>query len=194
MRPILSRVLAVSGGAALTFALLPAGTAAAASSASCPAASSTRLFTGALLGSGDNKLWVYSPTASQTIVCFDFYPTLALGGGAIVVDSGVALAPPTVTVGSDAAKCTTEVVRISDPVPFRLALGTAGNTVCFTVNSSTTTLTFGGPSVTSVPSVQVWKDATYSWLAIAACPVEYAQWTLAGGPFGPCLNSNTRIV
>ena len=193
MRSVLSRAAAVTGGAALTLVLLPAGPAAAASSATCPQASSTRLFTGGVAGSADNKLWVYSPTSTQTIVCFDFYPTAAIGGGAIVLNTGVALAPPSVTVGSSPTACTTEVVRITDPVPFRLALGAAGTTVCFTLNSSTTTLTFGGPSVSSVPSVEVWKDATFSWIAVAACPVQWAQY-VAGGEFSPCLTSNTRIL
>lgn len=194
MRSVLTRVATVTAGVALATLAIPAGTAAAATSTSCPAAGSTRLFTGGVLGSPDNRLWVYSPSTTQTIVCFDI-PFGSIGGGAIVVNGATGFTPPTVTVGSNPATCTAEIVDIVDPVPFRLATGASGTTVCFTVNSSTTTLTFGLPSVTTLPSVQIWRDGTFGWFDVAACASHLVAY--AGGnttPYFTCVNTPARIV
>jgi hypothetical protein len=195
MRKTLSRLGAIACGAALTAAVLPAGTASALTSGACPEASSTRLFTGGILGSGDNKLWLYSPTSTTTYVCFDFYPTAAAGGGVIVVDTGAGITPPSVVVGSDPSLCTTDVVDITDPVRLHVALGTSGTTVCFTLNSSTTTLTFGLPGVTALPSVQIWRDGTFGWLDLAACAQYLPEFELGNTtPYETCVNTNARIV
>lgn len=168
MHRTLSRIASVAAGAALAAVGLPASPATAASSASCPEAASTRILTGSVVGY-NNKLWVYSPTPSQTIVCFDFYAATVLAAGALVVNTNAGLTPPAVTPGTDPAACTIEVVRILDPVPFRLALGASGMTACFTVNSTTTSVTLGLPGVTGVPSVELWSDASYSWVDFVLC-------------------------
>lgn len=169
MRTLVRRASAAIGGAALLLVALPAVPASATTSLSCPAASSTRILTAGVGGGGDNKLWVYQPTTSQTIICFDFYPTASLAAGAVVLNTGSSITLPGATVGTDPTACTTEVVRITDPVPFRLALGASGTTVCFTVNSSTTSLRVTLGSVGTIPSVELWSDPSFTWQDVALC-------------------------
>ena len=168
MRKILSRVLPVVAVAASATFFAPAAPGYAATSASCPESQSTRLLTGGV-GGNEWKLWVYSPTTTQTIVCFDLYDTILLAGGALVVNGGLGFTPPTVVPGSDATACSIEVADFSDPVDFRLALGTAGNVVCFTVNDETVSLTFGLPGVSTLPSVQLWSEPGFTWLDVVMC-------------------------
>lgn len=191
MRRALSRVAAVVAAAVSATIAMPAGPAAAASSATCPEASSIRLLTGDLVEYPDNKLWLYSPTPTQTIVCFDF-SVLSLGGGAIVVN-GVGL--PAVTVDDDPAFCHDEIVRLTDPVPLQLSIGTAGWTVCLTVNGSTTSITFGPPGVAAPPSVEIWRDGTFSLLDAAACAA-FAPGLFTGNqqPYYDCVYANARIL
>lgn len=198
MRTVLSRAAAVLGGAALIAASLPAGTAAAATSADCPAESSTRLLTGGVLGSPDNKLWLYSPSSTQTVLCFDFVtPTsdVRIASGAVVIGAGVGATPPSVTTGSNAAACTLELVDLADPVAFRIALGAVGTTVCFTLNDETTSVTLNGAGVSGTPSVQVWRDGTNSWLEFALCSRHLAAfYTGNENPYWDCAYDNARIV
>lgn len=198
MRTVLSRALAVAGGAALLAVSLPVGTAAAATSADCPAASSTRLLTGGVLGSDDNKLWLYSPSSTQTILCFDFVtPTsrVRVASGAVVLGAGVGATPPSVTTGSNAAACTLELVDLADPVAFRIALGAVGTTVCFSLNGETTSVTLNGAGVSGTPSVQVWRDGTNSWLDFALCSIHLpAYLTGDTAPYWDCAYNSHRIV
>jgi hypothetical protein len=191
MRIVLRPVLAIAAATALTLPVMQ-GSAAAASSASCPQAGSTRLFTGDVLGRPDTatKLWAYS-AAGQTTVCFLFpdYPT-PVGGGAVVATSGVSFAPPSVTPGTDPAACVAEVVDIVDPTALRIAYGATGTTVCLTVNDETTTLTFRGPSVTQVPSVEVWRDGTGGWFDFPFCAAQVAN----SAAYNTCLNTPGRVV
>jgi hypothetical protein len=198
MRTVLSRTAAVLGGAALVALALPAGTAAAATSADCPAASSTRLLTGGVLGSPDNKLWLYSPSSTQTVLCYDFVtPTssVRIASGAVVIGAGIGATPPSVTTGSNAAACTFEVVDLADPVSFRIALGAVGTTVCFTVNDETTSVTLNGAGVSGTPSAEVWRDGTNSFLDFALCSRHLAAYYTGNQvPYWDCANGTHRVV
>lgn len=190
MRITMSRLAVVAASAALTAAMLPAGTAAAATSASCPEAESIRLLTGTLFNLGDNKLWLYSE-GTTTYVCFSFLPGLPIGGGAIVARGSISA--PTVTFGSDPSVCTVNVVDLTDPVRFRIALGLTH--ACFTLGSSTTTVSFGTPEP-APPAIEVWRDGEISLIDLAGCAAELAAWMVSGDDtaYFACASTPARIV
>jgi len=205
MRHLLSRAAVVSGGAALVLVGVVPGTASAATSASCPATGSTRLVTGDVLGDPGTftTLWVYSPSTSQTIVCFQL-PEVdgrLLAQGALVINANASLTPPTVTPGTDPAACTVELADFQDPVPVRIALGASGTTACFTVNNTTTSVTLGLGGIGTVPSVELWRDGVETWLGYAffCGPIYVYEYNVANNPYAisnywNCMRSNQRIV
>ena len=197
MRKTLTRAAVAIAGAALAAAVLPPGTAAAAYSGDCPEAASTRLLTVSVLGARPEKLWVYSPDATTTYVCFDFFGTdaLAIGGGVIIARAGSGVVAPSVVVGTDPAVCSIAVIDAADPVRLRLMTSAGGSTVCLTVGSSTTTLTFGLPGVSELPSVEVWRDGRSTLLDTAACAPEFAERLVGDGtPYFVCSGTIQRIV
>lgn len=194
MRSVLSRATAVAAGAALAMLVLPAGTAAAASSSDCPPGPSTRLLTGSVLDSPENKVWVYSPSATQTIICFELHSVVGIASGAVVVGAGL-WGTPSVTIGSDDDACTVEVVDLTDPVALRIALGAVGTTVCLSVNGETTAITVNGVGVAVPPSIEVWRDGTDSLLDRVACAAHLPEYLTGDqGPYLDCAYSNERLV
>jgi len=196
MRNVLSRVVAIGTGIALTTIMLPAGPASAESSDSC--AGQYRLLTTPILENDDNRLWVDNPSPTRTVVCFDF-PFLddigAIGSGAIVADATASAVPPRVIPGDNPALCGEEVVHSLDPaVEFRVAFGFATSTVCFTIETETLSLTFDDGSITGTPpTIQIWRDGTFGVLDIAACPREWVAYVQAIGP-ADCMYANERIL
>ena len=186
--------------AALLAASLPvAPTAAAATSASCPHAASTRLFTGTVLSdpASFTKLWVYAPSTSQTLVCFVL--PYGLGSGAIVVDTTAGVTPPTVWVHENPNSCPFEVANIQDPARVRIGYGRVVPTsVCLTVGNDTTTVTIEPIVGTDLPEVQIWRDGTGSALDTAACADLLAQATAnvpgAAAAYQTCRFTNERLV
>ena len=191
MRKTLSRIGVVGATVALTTVMLPAGTASAFSSASCDPLTSKKLLTTPILESEDNRLWVDVQSPARALVCFDF-PFLSVGSGVIVVDAASGGTLPSVTTGNDPSDCGFELVSPSDPVSFRIAVDVPTAAVCFTVGGETLTLAFSQGAV-GTPKIEVWRDGTFSWLDVAACPVEYVLWQVGGGP-DTCMTTNTRML
>ena len=190
MRRFFSRAGAVGVAIALSTVVLPATPATAASSADCDADRSVRLLTSPLPGDPrNNRIWVDPQSSTRLVVCFDIIFG-ALGSGAIIVDTGGTTLP--IAMGNDPADCNLALVNPTDPVRVRLALNVLTSTVCITVEEVTITLTFGEPTIGGAPSMEIWRDGTFSWIDVAGCPVEYLLWQLNAGP-NTCMLTNARI-
>lgn len=173
--------------------------ASAATSASCPHADSTRLVTTTVLGdpASYTQLWVYSPSASRTLVCFVL--PHGLGSGAIVVDSSAGVTPPTIVPHSNPNACALEIVDVADPVPLRITYGRVVPTsVCITLDGDTTAVTIVPVVGVDLPDVQVWRDGTGSVLDIAACAdllaLALADFGGAAAAYHECVFTNERLV
>jgi hypothetical protein len=196
MRKALSHIAAIGASAVIAAVLLPAGTASAATSNDCDPVRSTKIVTGGLFGNTTDHLWVDHPTATRTVVCFQF-TSLSLGGLTIVADTATGLTPPYLAVGSDPNLCPSPVLTLADPVPVRLAVSVPTNSVCLTVGTRTLTVQFtaGGIAPSPVPVFELWRDGgpDWGWIDVAACPVEYIVAVTTGGPT-TCMETNDRIL
>jgi hypothetical protein len=195
MRNAVSRVAAAMAGALVATALLPAGSASAATSGDCNPATSTRLLTGGLFGNTTDHLWVDHPTATRTVVCFQF-ESLFFGGLAVIVDVASGATLPDVNVGDDPGLCGDTIATLADPVALRLAVGLASSSVCLTLGTSTLSLQFvqGNIGPSNLPVFEVWRDggANWGWIDVAACPSEWAVAVVFDGP-GDCMAQNERM-
>lgn len=197
LRRALTVPVATLGLLAASLPLSPA--ASAASSASCPAAASTRLLTATVLGDAASytQLWLYTPSATQTLVCFVL--PYGLGSGAVVVDTSVGVTPPTVLVHKNPNYCGLEVVNVVDPVALRIGYGRVVPTsVCITVGSETNSITIEPIVGTDLPGVQIWRDGKGTTLDGAACASYFAQAQAnvpgAGAAYQACIFRNERIL
>lgn len=191
MRSIPRHLAGIGAVLALLLAV-PATPANAETSGSCNASTSRRLLTIPILGSGDNRLWVDSPSPTRTLVCFDF-PFLGIGSGVVVVDTSSSGTPPAITPGSNPADCGFEIVAPSDPVAFRLAIDVPKSMVCFSLADKTVTLKFSTGSVSGTPTLEVWHDGTFSWFDVVSCPVPYALSEVGAGS-DDCMTTPGRVI
>jgi hypothetical protein len=195
MRTALSRLAAVSACAVLA-TLVPAGSASAATSNDCDPVRSKKIVTGGVFGNTTDHLWVDSPTATRTVVCFQFN-SLSLGGLTVVADAASGATLPSVGLGDNPGTCSAPVLTLADPIALRLAVEVTTSTVCLTVGASTLTVQFspGNISPSTLPALELWRDGgpDWGWIDVAACPVEYIVAVTTGGPT-TCMETNDRIL
>jgi hypothetical protein len=187
--------------------LLPAGSASAASSATC-GPSSTQIVTGGMHPS--NKVWIdgVNPAnplnTSTVVVCVTMNNSLFYSGGlAIVFDAGSGvITPPAVAVTYNPTACGSVTPQWNSASPnLALLVNPATRAVCIRTGDPTThadvwtSVQFFPPTVPgSLPTLEVWKDGGTNWgfIDAAACPVEYTLY-LRGLGGEECMTANSQV-
>lgn len=193
MRNALSRIGGVAAGAALMALLLPAGSASAATSASCNPATSTVIFAPAtILGYPNNYVYMEQQGANR-VICFHI-PFMAIGGGAVVIGPASGGSPVVVDQDTVPSACP-ESQDIFAQGGFRLSVNTnpATPTVCIALpNLPAKKIGLDRSQAPGTPTLEVWHDGTFSEIDVIACPLEYLAW-LSDGP-DTCMTTPGRIL
>lgn len=145
------RALALAASLAAA-AILPAP--AAVAEPQCPAGSFNPVdFT--VAGDFRTHVSVYTASPTQTNVCLRLAQHV---GFQVALHTDAGVQPPTVTRTDGTGACAQPVVDMTAPVPVHVSVGAdAGTrTLCVEVGGDVTTLSFGLPGVSSLPSVEVW--------------------------------------
>jgi hypothetical protein len=188
--------------------LLPAGSANAATSATC-GANSTQVVTGGLHPS--NKVWIdgFDPLnpqiPSRVVVCVTLNTNLFYSGGlAIVFDAGSGvITPPAVAVTYTPTPCGSVTPQWNSTSPnLALLVNPATLAVCIRTGDPTThadvwtSVQFASANVEpgSVPTLEGWTDGGTNWgvFDILGCPVEYVLYLRQLGD-DTCMKQNNRI-
>lgn len=143
---------------------------------------------------------VQTVSSTQTNVCLR---SLGLFDLVLVVNSNVGLVEPDVDTGGGTFACAaTPLFEARQPVPLRLSYSTGGanGTLCIEVNGTATTLNIAAlPSITTIPSFQLWTNGGTDLDRFVLCAGPYATWVTSSASSAyyawvDCYDSPRRVV
>lgn len=174
MRKSIKRALALAGALPVAAASLVVGVTAAQAAPSCPFGSEVAEFD--VIAGGHWRVAAAPVSPTEYNVCIQSLTTVT---AVVVLKTGVAVTPPSVTSAPGVGDCATRIINMTAPVTLSLSVGasTTGPAVCLGKDGTTTTLSFNAASVQAVPDVDVWLPANSYLLTWGYCAPEYAAYT-----------------
>ena len=191
MRKALSRFGGIAAGVALTSLLLPAGTAAAETSASCdPADSQVLLEPTNLGGYPDNFIYV-DQQGDRRVICFNI-SFLNTAAGALVIGP-VTGGTPLVAVDDTTPSSCPQVIIDNATVGLRFSTSPTAPAFCFRLGTSVAKkIGLDTSQAPGGPTIEVWRDGVFNELDRFACPLEYLAY-LEDQTNDDCMTTPTRI-
>lgn len=182
----------------LAGALVAAAPAAHASHVAMPAcgAGSTVLADFEVLGDFRTRVATYDAAPDRKHLCLQL---LYWDQFTVVLDTEVGVTPPTVTQTAGTGSCAQRVLDVYQPVQLSVSVGvnTSGTpSLCLGKDGVTTTISVTGPSVQSLPDVEVWSagDSYFQWYVW--CMPRFVEGAVSGSQAGyvQCRTEDQQIV